>query len=67
MPIKGLNFIVDKTLAEKYKTEYISDGVIKYFVNELISPDFSLISFIISKHISIVLLTHLFGHWSILM
>jgi hypothetical protein len=33
--MRGISLIVDKTVAEKYKTEYISDGIIKYFVNEL--------------------------------
>ena len=33
--MRGISLIVDKTLAEKYKTDYISDGIIKYFVNEL--------------------------------
>ena len=33
--MRGISLIVDKTLAEKYKTEYISEGVIKYLVDEL--------------------------------
>jgi hypothetical protein len=33
--MRGISLVIDKTLAEKYKTNFISHGIIKYFVNEL--------------------------------
>lgn len=37
--MRGISLIVDKTLAEKYKTEYISDGIIQYLVQEMSIPE----------------------------
>jgi hypothetical protein len=37
--MRALSLIVDKTLAEKYKTNYISDGVIEYFVHKIGLPE----------------------------
>lgn len=37
--MRGISLIVDKTLAEKYKADYISEGIIKYFVSELSIPE----------------------------
>jgi hypothetical protein len=37
--LRGLSLIVDKTLSEKYNTEYISDGVIQYFIQKMGMPN----------------------------
>jgi hypothetical protein len=37
--MRSLSLIVDKTLAEKYKTEYMSDGIIRYLVDKLSIPE----------------------------